>query len=59
MERRTPNVGHRGGLPSVRSKMVIGKFHSRPPSISVASPAPGVRPAIAALAAFARPARSV
>ena len=27
-----PNVGHRGGFPSVRSNTSIGKFESMPPS---------------------------
>ncbi len=30
-----PNVGQRGGLPSRRSKVSIGKFDSTPPSTSV------------------------
>ena len=38
----TPNVGHAGARPSVRSSESIGKFDSSPPSTSVdARPVPG------------------
>ena len=37
-DKRIPNVGHRGFLPSVRSNIAIGKFDSTPPSTSVETP---------------------
>src|SRR5271165_4314461 len=43
----TPNVGHRGGLPSVRSKIVTGKLDSIPPSVHRISPCPWVTSGLA------------
>ena len=41
-----PNVGHRGGRPSERSKQATGKFDSIPPSTIVDSSASNVPPSL-------------